>query len=283
MIFLFEKKLKMTLRISKDLSFLIGRIQNVKWYQVSNPKKVELLFDNTTLKYKILLDGEFLGYYIKDVENKFFPKIFYINNNTFLIRYGMYEHHEGYWEQNNEIWKDGKIIRQIEGRISFVNEIAIIYSLFLCSFFEVSLSNNFHYNLSTDQVNFFNQGIEETGPFHDSSESTNFMILREILEFEMNKIFPNYVSDYSILSTFSSKKDEKNDEMIDIHLSNGEIQKVKMSKIKKYNSELLSNQLENGEIYLPLSHFDNSFECLDYIGAKYLDIKLLKKFLKKLN
>lgn len=262
--------------------------RDMKWYQVSNPKKVELKFDNSngTMKtYQVYLEDVMIGYYSYDFGKYFtylYPTFFYINDTTFLVKFGDTfngDENDHYCLSANEIWQNGKVIFDFDSLdVSFINEISIIYCENDFDVYNHTLYLNY-YNINTNKVYHYGLNDYSPGPFIVNSKK-EYCIVKEILDFEISKISPFNISDYSRLQSYQ-KIEIENDEEVSICL--GDVtQKVKLSKIEKYDSAILRDQRENGQIYLPISHFDSSFDCLDYLGSKYLDIKLVKKFIKNL-
>lgn len=259
-----------------------------KWYFVSDPKRIflkEIPHENQdTKKYEVRLEDKIIGYY----HNEWFgcePTFIYINDTTFLILFDDTPNRtvdEEFSYCNFEIWKNGNVIFSTDKKeIIFVNENEICFSSFK-NFQGVTDILDFyanHYDLENEKITTFQNHYWSRGPFLRQIASFLIFIPKKILDFEIKKFFERGIDNYDLFKTWTKQKSEDDD--VIIHLTEKQII-VKQSKIRKYNSVLLNSQMENGEIFLPITHFDSSFECLDYLAAKYLDIKLLKTFVKKL-
>ena len=183
--------------LPKYFETLINGDYDLKWYHVKNPKKVELKLDNcngTIKTYQVYLEDEMIGHYtcnLKKYSNIFFPTFFYINDTTFLVRFGFElngKFDDCYALQRYEIWQDGKVIVKVKlSKVSFVNEISMIYRVR----FGIDLYNVYYYNFETNETCLISDDDCSPGPFIKDKKDKKYLIVEEILNFEIGKIFWN--------------------------------------------------------------------------------------------
>ena len=296
--------MKEYLKIDKYYHEKILDINEEKWYHVQNPKKVELehlsceiedgfernicniilenqnIFNFTYFEYHIE-KGIFLKFYGRSIVKK----IYYLNDETFLLEFGF---ERGGIESGKFMIIDIKNQNQDNltffcQEVLFCNEEMIVYFMELDygPAHNWTVKKNYCYNFLKKE--FYNYEVDDEddeefyGPFFEKRES-DFLINKELLLFEIQKRYSFNLN----FENLSYSKPEKSDIKIKIKLTNEEIE-YPLYKLQKINSDLINEQLSSGEqIYLPISKLDTSLECLDFLRAKYLDVKLLKMFIREL-
>lgn len=241
-----------------------------KWKEFSPKKKIELHGEDE--KRFIFCDGEKIGEYISRKEYGTILKVVFIKENIFLAEYQNGKYGNGF-----SIFNEKETILFYDcTKILFYDEAGLLFSC--CNKYESCDIYYYNYNYGYD--------------FRIAEEVCCKYVIGPFIEIPGNKDHSIYVIKQSICNLFQNKcevdvdyienfkKPKKSLFKCKVKLNNEKIF-VETSFIKKLNSEFLYSQLENENcIELPISKLDTSIECLDYLGSKYLAIKLLKNYIK---
>ena len=232
-----------------------------KWRKFYPKKEVSL--EKYGGQFSIILNGEKIGEYFPRCPGEI-KKVIYIKKNLFLVK------HFDFKNKYFSIFTTEKILLFTDyHKILFFDKNCV---LFLCQQYLVE-NDIYHYNYNKDGI-ISEEKYPDDYIFYGPFKKTNDKIF--ILEDVLKKLILN--PDLKYLQTF--KKPKKSVFKCKVVL-NGKKEYIETSFIKKINSDFLYFQLENGNtINLPISKLDTSFECLDYLGSKYLSIKILKKYIK---